>query len=187
MPAPARPGRPTPRAAVVSASGEGVCNLLRAKGMQVEAFADPYSAAVEVFRRPLAFRVVVLSLRGVYREELSLIGTLRRRLPHVEVWLAEVEGRSGALATAVAAGASALLDDEGLHRFEGAEPTEPAQRDERESAPPPAAVPEGEPADDPRESDSLLSADELRALLHDEPAAPPIPAAGRLRNGRGSR
>ena len=176
MPADASPP-PMPRAAVVAASAGGVDGTLRRLGMAAESFADPYTAAAELFRRPLAFRAVVLSLRGAYREELSLIGTLRRRLPHVEVWLAEVEGHAGALASAVAAGATGLLDAEGLHRLG---PTAVVE------TPPPAKDEVKSQDGEAEEADPLLSADELRALLHDDPPAPQPsrskPAAAR--NGR---
>ena len=180
MPAAQRPNPPTPRAAVVSASGPAVADLLRAKGMHVESFADPYSAAVELFRRPLAFRVAVLSLRGVYREELALIGTLRRRLPHVEVWLAEVEGRASALATAVAAGASALVDAEGFHRLDA-----PANAPPKEAEPTPSPV--NEASKSRADADPLLSADELQALLHDEPQEGPAARAKPLKARHGRR
>ena len=187
MPAAVTP--PMSRAAVVAVSAGDLGGTLRRLGMAAEPFADPYTAAADLFRRPLAFRAVVLSLRGVYREELSLIGTLRRRLPHVEVWLAEVEGHAAALASAVAAGATGLLDAEGLHRL-GPPPAEPPAgppATAKASSPAPERSAEASDVPEADEADPLLSADELRALLHDDPPVPPParPKPAAVRNGRG--
>lgn len=78
---------------------------------------DPFVAMAELCRRPLAYRAVMLSLAGLYREELAIIGTIKARFPHVEVWLTHLDGRHASLAEATRLGADALLADDGLHRI----------------------------------------------------------------------
>jgi hypothetical protein len=129
-------------------------------------------------KRPLVYRAIVLSLTSLYREELNLIATLKRRLPHLDIWLTHTEGRQAAMAEAVRFGADGLLDDDGaLHRLLQ-HPQSP--QTQMEAAPITAAdvepvsqhmvnpidpeLPSGEP---------VLSADELRALLQEEPSLPP--------------
>jgi hypothetical protein len=77
---------------------------------------DPYSAMVELSRRPQAYRAMVLSLQSVYREELSLIATVKGRFPQVEIWLTDTDGRQASLADAMRHGADGLLGNDGLHR-----------------------------------------------------------------------
>jgi len=77
---------------------------------------DPYSAMVELSRRPQAYRAMVLSLQSVYREELSLIATIKTRFPQVEIWLTDTDGRQASLADAMCLGADGLLGNDGLHR-----------------------------------------------------------------------
>lgn len=163
---------------------------------------DAYSATAELCRRPLAYRIVILCLNSTYREELALITTVRRRFRHVDVYLAQTDGRHAALAEAVRLGAVGLLAEDGLHRVddsggvtpppEGARaPTppvvnpSPAQRmlpltDTSDAAPPAAAaLDEPDPyADDPTATgEAVLTADELRALLHEHPTLPPASGA----------
>lgn len=150
---------------------------------------DPYAAAIELFRRPLAYRILVLCLNSTYREELSLIGVVRRRLRHIDVYVANTDGRQAALAEAMRVGAAGLLADDGLHRV--------ATGDE---LPPPAPSPAPAPAPDAdapasaevavaRENEvsrgftadddllapgeAVLTAEELRALLQEQPMLPP--------------
>ena len=78
---------------------------------------DPYIAMAELSRSPAGFSTVVLSLHGVYREELQIIAAIRRRFPHVDVWLTDLDGRSAALAEAMRLGADGLLGEDGLHRL----------------------------------------------------------------------
>src|SRR5947208_3201830 len=78
---------------------------------------DPYAAMSELCRRPLVYRALVLSLASLYREELQLIPTVKRRFPHVEIWLTQLDGRQGALAEAMRLGADGLLGEDGLHRI----------------------------------------------------------------------
>jgi hypothetical protein len=135
---------------------------------------DPYTATIELCRRPLAYRVVILCLNSTYREELGLIGTIRRRLRHIDVYVAQTDGRAAALADAVRLGAAGLLADDGLHRISDDDVPEPR----REPPPRPAARPiETPPAyseDALSSGEAVLTADELRALLQEEPLAPPL-------------
>src|SRR4029079_7461695 len=89
---------------------------------------DPYAATVELLKRPLVYRALVVSLSSLYREELPVIATIRKRLPHVDIWLAHTEGRQAAMVEALRLGAAGLLADDGaLHRITGqAEETPPA-------------------------------------------------------------
>jgi hypothetical protein len=136
---------------------------------------DPYSAMAELCRRPLVYQALILSLGGTYREELAIIGAIKRRFPHVELWLAHTDGRQAALAEAMRQGADGLLDDDGLHRiamnFSAAEPQAPAPEPAPASAPESHATQSAEEASLPEEP--VLSADELRALLQESPGLPP--------------
>jgi hypothetical protein len=119
----------------------------------------------------------------MYREELTLIATVKRRFPHVEIWLAHTDGRQASLAEAMRLGADGLVADDGLHRIASASPAAGA-------AAPFASVAAGssdvapEPRDEsPEPADAgnvesvpgepVLTADELRALLQDQPSMPP--------------
>jgi DNA-binding NtrC family response regulator len=133
---------------------------------------DPYSAMAELCRRPLIYQAVILSLGGTYREELAIIGAIKRRYPHVELWLAHTDGRQAALAEAMRQGADGLLDDDGLHRIAmNFAAAAEAQTAEIAAAPVPRPV---ETADEDSSPDEpILSADELRALLQEQPIVPP--------------
>lgn len=78
---------------------------------------DPYAALLELLRRPMAFRAVVISLQKIFPTEIALIKTLRERLGHIDVVLTHTDGRAAALAEALRLGATALLDADGLHRL----------------------------------------------------------------------
>src|SRR4051794_9963758 len=159
---------------------------------------DPYAAMAELCQRPLAYRAVVLSLAGLYREELNVMPAIKRRFPHIEIWLSHTDGRQGALADAMSLGADGLLAEDGLHRLviSGGGLTTPPP-----AAPSPApangstfaagteiTVGDGEedhPRDDaliagppvhesePANGEPVLTADELRALLHEQSPTPP--------------
>jgi len=174
--------RPIGRALVVanSSSRAGLVSALTKLGFECGESDDPYTAVLELCRRRLAYRALILSLGSLYREELSLIATVKRRFPHVEVWLAHTDGRQAALAECMRLGADGLLDDEGLHRI-----ASPAIHETATYHPMPAPAPMEEPA--PAESSTsesdltigepVLTADELRALLQDQPAMPPSSTA----------
>jgi len=151
---------------------------------------DPYTATLELARRKLSYSALILSLASLYREELALIATVKRRFPHLEIWLAHTDGRLAALAEAMRLGADGLLDDEGRHRIAaqpthetvvyqsmpisslGAAPPDPPKHPMSRDSDAERGVPElngstGEP---------VLTADELRALLQDQPPMPPSAA-----------
>ena len=160
---------------------------------------DPYSAMAELCRRPMVYRAVILSLAGLYREELLVVQAIKRRFPHMEIWLAHTDGRQAALADAMRYGADGLLSEEGLHRMAigtpaptaGAVVPAPVAAPPRPADPVPVMNPlpltPAEPTEsssDPMGSDSadsetnsvgepVLTADELRALLQEQPTSPP--------------
>jgi hypothetical protein len=160
---------------------------------------DPYAAMAELCGRPMVYRAVIVSLSSLHREELAFITGIKRRYPHVEIWLTHTDGRQSALAEAMRLGADGLLSGEGLHRVAvpapGTVPYVPEPEPELEApatgTAPRAAPPQPMPAaPDPAESASpqaaggeddtnaigepVLSADELRALLQEQPLPPPV-------------
>lgn len=161
---------------------EGLARL----GYRCDEADEPYGGMAELCRQPLAYQAVILSLASLYRAELSIIRSLKRRFPHLEVWLAHTDGRPAALAEAMRLGADGLLDAEGLHRIalggiDAREDDEPASL----GAPGPVlaepiriAPPSPEtrsfarlPADpEPSANEPLLSAEELKALLQEQPS-----------------
>ena len=178
--------RPAGRALVVAhPTGRAQpVEAMNAIGFDCAAVDDPYTAMSEIAARPMVYRALVLGLAGMYREELELIRAVKRRFPHVEVWLTQTDGRHSALAEAMRLGADGLLAEDGLHRTALGAPDYAA----------PAAVVNESPAADgtqeefePEESKSLepiareepascepvLSAEELRALLEEQPVFPP--------------
>jgi DNA-binding NarL/FixJ family response regulator len=111
---------------------------------------DPYTAMATLAAQPLGYSALVLSLSNLFGDELKMISAVKHRFPHVEVWLTRYEGRQGAVDEAMRLGADGFLDADGLHR-----PNAPA-------APETAAV-------QPQVTDTVLSAEELSALLDDPP------------------
>jgi hypothetical protein len=191
--------RPSGRALVVGhAAGRAEpLGTLQRMGYACAEADDPYAAMAEVCRRPMVYRAVILSLSSLHREELALVPGIKRRFPHVEVWLTHTDGRQASLAEAMRLGADGLLSGEGLHRIAmsgGAVPASYAPeapvesplslprpaapavtRDEPQQQPAPAAA---RRADDPEDANAIgepvLTADELRALLQEQPAPPTI-------------
>jgi len=159
---------------------------------------DPYTAMAELCRRASAYRSLVISLVGLYREELAFISTVRRRFAQIEIWLSQTDGRAAALAEASRLGATGLLGDDGLHRFAivdsppqaisvpppqsspviaASKPSAPRMAvDEIDESPSSSteaqtAMPaerDGTMLDMPG-GEAVLTADELRALLQDHP------------------
>jgi hypothetical protein len=148
---------------------------------------DPYAAMAELCERPLVYRALILSLASVYAEELAMIRTVKWRFPHLEVWLAQTDGRPAVMAEGMRLGADGLLSEDGLHRVglpntpapdaarpvtgvAGllAEPAPPdgAQAGERETPPSTSHADDELPVGEP-----VLTADELRALLQEQPAS----------------
>src|SRR3954470_6808119 len=78
---------------------------------------DPYTGMLELCRNSLAYRALVVSLASLFKEELSFIESVKRRFPHVEVWLTQTDGRQASLAEAMRLGADGLLSEDGLHRI----------------------------------------------------------------------
>jgi hypothetical protein len=171
--------RPVGRALIVGNPSSRAQPLaaMQALGFTCAELEDPYAAAAEVCRRPLVYRCVVLSLTSLFREELPVIATLKRRLPHVEVWLTHLEGRQAALAEAMRLGADGLLGEDGaLHRTAMTAPVEPPASPviASDADLPATAAPVDDRADfDLPSGEPVLSADELRALLQEQPAIPP--------------
>lgn len=175
--------RPAGRALLVSnpAARADVRETLARLGYGCAEADDPYAAMAELCRRPLVYRALILSLGGLYREELPVIAAVKRRYPHVEVWLAHTDGRLAALAEAMSLGADGLLDDDGLHRIamngQSRETSLVAPADTRPDIDPSLVVSAAPPADDDAATmepdEPLLSAEELRALLHEQPSVPP--------------
>jgi hypothetical protein len=130
---------------------------------------DPYAAMAELCRRPLVYRAVIFSLASVYKEELAMIATVKRRFPHVEMWLTNTDGRQALMIEAMRLGAEGLVADDGLHRLAIGAPAEPVEH------PRPAVE---QMADHPHQynepvsGEAVLTADELRALLQEQPALP---------------
>lgn len=150
---------------------------------------EPYGGMAELCRQPMAYQAVVLSLASLYREELPIIRAIKHRFPHLEIWLAHTDGRPAALAEAMRLGADGLLDAEGLHRIamggtvadqadDAPTPLRPSGATLAEPiriapAPPDTrsfARPALEPEPSPNEP--LLSAEELKALLQEQPSLP---------------
>ncbi len=148
---------------------------LQGLGCTCAEFDDPYAAMIELCRRPLVYRALVVSLASVYREELAIISAVKARFPHVEIWLAQADSRLAALADAMRFGADGLVSEEGLHRTAG----EPAPRTTTNSAEAPVAKShvledggfEAAGMDEAEidTNDAVLTADELRALLQEQP------------------
>ncbi len=111
--------RPTGRAIVV---GQPSCRTAPISALQRLGFActecdDPYEGMQQLCRRPLFYSAMIVCLHSLYREELSIISSLKRRFTHIEVWLADTDGRQAALVEAMHLGADGLIDEEGLHRL----------------------------------------------------------------------
>ncbi len=190
--------RPMGRALVVGADPAPEA-ALTALGFTCAHAADPYAAMAELCRRPLAYRAVILSLPTLYPEELALIGAVKRRFAHIELYLTGADGRLAALAEAMRQGADGLLDADGLHptavgsdatasrttaprvadnpaRDPDASPPDnnnPADPAEDHPAPDADAHPKNLPrhaSDDYGLGEPILTADELRALLQEQPS-----------------
>jgi DNA-binding NarL/FixJ family response regulator len=162
--------RPVGRALIVAnaASRPQPTAVLQQMGYTTAEADDPYTAMLEICRKPLVYRAVILSLTSLYKEELAIVQSIKQRFPHIEVWLTQTDGRQSALAEAMRLGADGLLSDDGLHRIAI---TAAAGQSTQMPVMQPA-----EPADDETENDMsvgepVLTADELRALLQEQPAS----------------
>jgi len=180
--------RPIGRALLVGnpASRAQALGVLESMGYGCGEADDPYAAMAEICRRPMVYRALILGLGSIYAEELAMIRTIKWRFPHMEVWLAQTDGRQSAMAEGMRLGADGLLSEDGLHRVglpPAAEPNRSVSgigtltadvsaphdsssaTDEAEHrelpVDPDCDLPVGEP---------VLTADELRALLQEQPA-----------------
>lgn len=194
--------RPTGRALIV---GLPACRSAPSVALQRQGFAvtevdHPYDAMVHLCRKPLFFSAMILSLHSLYREELQIISSIKRRFAHMEIWLADTDGRQAALAEAMRLGADGLVAPDGLHRMAtapaatgDAPPIAPPMPILSPPSPPPAAGPIRDISTEsntsaldeamesklqtsfstpppPPPADPLLTAEELRALLQETPA-----------------
>jgi hypothetical protein len=139
---------------------------------------DPYAAMAELCRRPMVYRAMILSLASLYREELALIPSVKRRWPHLEIWLTQTDGRHAALADAMRLGADGLVSEDGLHRtgvtggmVDTVSPV--IQTPLPRIQPPAASEPEATQDSEAGAAEPILTADELRALLAEQPTMPP--------------
>jgi len=175
--------------------------LLRRHGCEVAEADNPYEAMVQLVLQPHRWRAMVIGLAGVYPEELAIIRSVKGRFPDIAVWLAQADGRGSAVAEARRFGADAVLDEQGLHVLEAPESAAPAARQRIAPEPvvppqPPRLPPVLEPQsqgsggqgtgpvlkidDDGRSNgngghlaaEAVLSPEELRALLQDQPLRP---------------
>jgi hypothetical protein len=146
-------------------------SIMRQLGVECSQAADAYEAMSLICRQPTVFSTVVLSLHSLYREELQIIASIRNRFPFVEIWVSDSDGRQLALTDALKLGADGLLDQDGLHRRDFViSPTAPdvelASKNQVNSH-------DGNSIDrgfsSATNTDPLLTADELRALLADVP------------------
>jgi hypothetical protein len=134
---------------------------------------------MELSRRPLAYRAVVLCLNSVFREEIGLVSLIKQQMRHIDVYLSQTDGRQASLVEATRRGADGILSDEGLHRFDG--PAIPAAARSTIETPLLAERPglENRSGDEPDHSidgmtgEAVLTAEELRALLQEQPSLPP--------------
>lgn len=194
--------RPTGRALIVGtpALRAEACRVLRALGHECAEADDAYAAMLELCRHRLSYHSVIMCLASFYREELNFISTTKRRMPHIEIWLTQTDGRAATLVEAMRLGADGLLAEDGtLHRMpSGQTPTSmvastggtellpdkettdavtpsitgASSATKMESAFGSADLSGGQGEDDTI-NEPVLSADELRALLQDQPAMPP--------------
>jgi len=135
---------------------------------------DPYAATAELCRRPLVYRALVLSLTSLFREELAVVPTIKRKFPHVEIWLTHIEGRQAALAEAMRQGADGLLAEDGtLHRMSLGTTAEAPTSVPQEATPEMEESVTDSVSTEPEPGEPVLSAEELKALLEEEPALPP--------------
>jgi hypothetical protein len=162
---------------------------LQAQGFHCDHVEDPFAAIRTLTGQPRIYAALILDLPSLYREELKLITTVKRRWPHMEIWLSHTDGRATALADALSLGADGLLTPEGFKRqasdaslrvtrsaaaadilglvIAAPSPVQPPQP----SPPPPAAEPSYDNGSEP-----LLTPEELSALLHHSPELSPSDA-----------
>jgi len=187
--------RPRGRALVVGSSDcrAAPVSVLKQLGFQTAEAGDPYSAMAELSQQPRSYQSLIVSLASLYREELPIISVAKRLGPHLEVWLTHSDGRAAALAEASRLGADGLLSEDGFHRFampaeQGSASTHlapiqtvpasaPLHSEPAVNEPEPAPTDEPDPLDLPI-SEPILTAEELRALLQEQPVRPAVGTEG---------
>ena len=164
--------RPIGRALIVAspASRAQPAAVLQQLGYTCVESDDPYTAMLEICRRPLVYRAIILSLTSLYKEELAIVQTLKQRFPQVEVWLTQTDGRQGGLAEAMRMGADGLLSDDGLHRLAMTTPLDSTAMQQPVSQNHETENDESLDADFTA-GEPVLTAEELRALLQEQPIA----------------
>ncbi len=171
--------RPVGRVVGGASARADILKTLHHLGFESAEAEDPYGAFVELCNHRLAYHAVVLSLASLYREELSIITAIKSRLPHIDIWLTQTDGRQAALADGVRFGADGLLAEDGLHRMGH-------DRDDHTARVAPRSIPKERAAafamkaidlDDVQIGEPVLTSDELRALLQDQPMMPPYNTA----------
>jgi hypothetical protein len=164
--------RPIGRALVVASASSRPQPLavLQHLGYSCAEADDPYTAMAEVCQKPLVYRALILSLTSLYKEELALVQSIKQRFPHIEVWLTQTDGRQASLAEAMRMGADGLLSDDGLHRIAMVQPADPISP-MRPAAEQEVHVSADDSSDDcdPGIGEPVLTAEELRALLQEQP------------------
>lgn len=172
--------RPIGRALVVAgaSSRSQPLNIMQRLGYTCAEVDNPYAAMLELCRKPAGFQSVILSLASLFREELAIIESIKQRFPQVEIWLTQTDGRHGTLAEAMRLGADGLLSDDGLHRIAMADPPTAAAHAAGANSPAVENHATSEHSNEISEHDlaigePVLTADELRALLHEQPSFPP--------------
>lgn len=157
-----------------------VMALIEPMHFSCEAVDNVYAAMVRLCRCKSGFGSLILSLSSCYREELAFVSSVKKRFPAVEIWLTQIDGRHAALIEAMRLGADGLLSEDGLHRIGVQTPVEPAVvRRVNPTAEESVTTIESSSLDgfydhDLAMGEPVLSADELRALLHEQPGQPPV-------------
>ncbi|MGA2499821.1 MAG: hypothetical protein ABSH20_18955, partial [Tepidisphaeraceae bacterium] len=126
-----------------AACRQAVLAVLAREGQTAFETDCPYQAMAELCRKPQSYRMVVLSLQSLYREEPGIIAAIKAHHADVDVWLSQTDGRAGALADALRLGADGIMAGDGLHRLGAPADKSPVPMDVP-AAPPPAAEPAGE-------------------------------------------
>lgn len=178
--------------------GDGLARalgFLHRAGSACVVMDDPYHAVAEFSFRPSTYDAAVLVLSSFYSEELAVITTIRRLSPRTRIYVAGAEQQLSMLATAVRLGATGVLTGDGLEELvarNGAEEGKPerghsqVKEEGREVAEEAsfngdATTDEGQLDDEESEGQNgvvepILTAEELHALLHEDPM---MPEAGR--------
>jgi len=162
--------RPTGRGLLIGRQGsrEGCATAIRRLGFSLEERDDPYTAMAEIARNSGSYSAVFVMLGGLFRQEFSIIPAIKSRYGHLEIWLAQTDGRQAAIGEAMQLGADGLLTEEGLHRLVAAEAAETENKETQ-------AVGSQVQVIQPNQgnggfAEPILTAEELRALLQEPPS-----------------